>query len=243
MRRKERNVRNKWPVTWLAICYVIIISCLIYAWVLLEYVIFILWVLILRCLGTGLAFVVYPGTVLLMPLSSLWAILFFLMLLFIGLDTQVCSVKYSILATHYPNQGRINHSGAPYQRKAGALFSYAKPWFSYLWRCPFFPKKDDDFFSRRYTLNVQTSKQRGTNLAADRRGPLRGGPSHDTTGTMDNPALILTSNGPSLRGNTSFERESVKRGVGSKLKVGPISGAKRRKNFFGPHTFLLGPQI
>jgi len=31
-------------------------------------------------------------------------------------------------------QGRINHSGAPYQRKAGALFSYAKPGFSYLLR-------------------------------------------------------------------------------------------------------------
>ena len=40
------------------------------------------------------------------------------------------------------------------------------------------------------TLNVQTSKQRGTNLAADRRGPLAAGaPSHGTTGTMDNPAL------------------------------------------------------
>ena len=42
-------------------------------------------------------------------------------------------------------QGRINHSGAPYQRKAGALFSYAKPGFSYLWRCTFFPKKVDLF--------------------------------------------------------------------------------------------------
>ena len=44
------------------------------------------------------------------------------------------------------------------------------------------------------TLNVQTSKQRGKNLAADRRGPLAtGGPSHGTTGTMDNPALTGSS--------------------------------------------------
>ena len=75
-------------------------------------------------------------------------------------------------------QGRINHSGAPYQRKTGALFSYAKPRFSYLWRCTFFPKKVDDFLvvvTFKRTLNVQTSKQRGTNLAADRRGPLATG--------------------------------------------------------------------
>ena len=41
-------------------------------------------------------------------------------------------------------------------------------------------------------MNVQTSKQRVKNLAADRRGPLAtGAPSHGTTGTMDNPALRL----------------------------------------------------
>ena len=31
----------------------------------------------------------------------------------------------SVAAVKHINQGRINHSGAPYQRKAGALFSYA----------------------------------------------------------------------------------------------------------------------
>jgi len=46
-------------------------------------------------------------------------------------------------------QGRINHSGAPYQRKAGALFSYAKPGFSYLWPCTF-SQKLTTFFSLRY---------------------------------------------------------------------------------------------
>jgi len=54
----------------------------------------------------------------------------------------------------------------------------------------------DDLFlvvvTFKRTLNVQTSKQRGKNLAADRRWPpCDGGPSHGTTGTMDNPALGL----------------------------------------------------
>jgi len=58
----------------------------------------------------------------------------------------------------------------------------------------FFPQKVDLFLvvvTFKRTLNVQTSKQRGKNLAADRRGPplRRGVPSHGTTGTMDNLAL------------------------------------------------------
>ena len=40
------------------------------------------------------------------------------------------------------------------------------------------------------TLNVQTSKQRGKNLAVDRGPPGDGGPSHGTTGTMVNQALV-----------------------------------------------------
>ena len=52
----------------------------------------------------------------------------------------------------------------------------------------FFPKKSTTFLvvTFKRTLNVQTSKQRGKNLAADRRGV----PSHGKTGTMDNPALV-----------------------------------------------------
>jgi len=43
--------------------------------------------------------------------------------------------RYKTTTTDPEEQGRINHSGAPYQPKAGALFSYTKPGFSYLWRC------------------------------------------------------------------------------------------------------------
>ena len=66
----------------------------------------------------------------------------------------------------------------------------------------FFPKKVEDLFlvvvTFKRTLNVQTSKQRGKKLEADQReGPLAaGGPSHGTTGTMDNPALLMEASYP-----------------------------------------------
>lgn len=50
--------------------------------------------------GPSLAFITYPEAIGMLPFPQFWAIIFFMMLFFLGLDSCVCSVVTLQIDTH-----------------------------------------------------------------------------------------------------------------------------------------------
>lgn len=57
--------------------------------------------------GPGLVFIVYPAAIATMPGSTFWALIFFMMLLTLGLDSSV-SIFHVFLLVHYEDRNHVN---------------------------------------------------------------------------------------------------------------------------------------
>jgi len=95
-------------------------------------------------------------------------------------DTQRVTSELSQVCDHM-NRAGLNIRGSRYQRKVGAFSRTRSQDFLICGGALFSPQKLTTFFlvvvTFKRTLNVQTSKRHGKNLAADRRGaPCDGSP-------------------------------------------------------------------
>ncbi|XP_052077223.1 sodium- and chloride-dependent glycine transporter 2-like isoform X4 [Mytilus californianus] len=94
--------------------------------------------------GPGLAFVAYPEAISTFPVSPLWAVLFFLMMLTIGIDTQFGTIEtiHSALVDEYPKLLRNRKtlfmsalccvgfiSGIPYIMNGGIYILQTVDWY------------------------------------------------------------------------------------------------------------------
>lgn len=60
--------------------------------------------------GPGLVFIVYPAAIATMPGSTFWALIFFMMLLTLGLDSSVIRNQLTFALTHLSHMMASSHS-------------------------------------------------------------------------------------------------------------------------------------